>query len=128
MKRLLFNDALVAVIMLCLIITNYDARDMARGTPGFINRSAAGALDFLAAWFFFSAGTLLYCTLSGRPVSRWGFALLTLPLLLYIVATVIYTFGANTAKSDIVIYSGLYILLLKRAWMRPKDIGADDDQ
>jgi len=119
-KRLVADEAIVAYVMLALIVTNLDARDLARGTPAYIDR-AGGALDTLNALLLFCAVTLLYKIGVQQSVTRWAFALLTLPMAVFIAATVLYTINVpDVSKAGIPFFVGFYVLLIRRAWARDK--------
>ena len=120
-RRMVFNDVLTGGVMLGLAAANLGARGMQRGTAAYIEGAGAGLLDIMSA-LLAVCGLILIRRAWGRlPVTRWDFAFLTFPLALYIAATLVYSWETRGPAHGIVLYGGFYILLVKRAWTRPRD-------
>ena len=122
MRRTL-EELIVGMTMLLMVLTNSEARNAPIGTAAYINN--LGLLDFLNAALALCGGVLVYHALVRERASRELFAIVTIPLLLYIVASAIYTYQSGLSKTGAVVFAGYYLLLLYRVWDRPRKAASE---
>lgn len=113
--------------MIALSLTVLEGRNRAVSTVAYIGSAFGITAPIYAAVLVVCGAVLLLLRVTNAKPSVFAFAGLTLPLLFYVAAAIFYFASQpELSRSPLVLYAGLYILLMRRTFADAlADVAAD---